>query len=291
MTTTPRPRFSVRVGLAEANHDGPFDGVPEHLLESLQFWVHDELTYTGSPDVGAAQTVCLRLRIRPNPVRSNIRAIPPNYIAPLTTSTDAQLLDVVDTLLAVRVETEDVNPASIAILGRMLDDAGSTYRITEALDGLEERVTPAVRDAVRHTIADAAAAPGAGSAADHLAVAWQAAYGRNPDPVRAYSEAIKAVESAAHAVIQPNNAKATLGTMLGEIRNARHKLTTAIPTPGGDPIAPVEAMMRALWEGQSSRHGAQSATVPETLEAARAGVHLSAALVQWFVSGAVIRTP
>ncbi|MFD8023937.1 hypothetical protein ACFV6G_26380 [Streptomyces lavendulae] len=291
MTTTPRPRFSVRTGLAAANHDGPFEGVPEHLLESLQFWVRDELTYTGSPDVGAAQTVCLRLRIRPTPVHSNFRVVPPNYIAPLAASTDTQLLDVVDALLAVRVETEDVNPASMAILSRMLDDAGSAYRVTEAFNGLEERVTPAVRDAVRHTIADAAAAPGAGSAADHLAAAWQAAYGRSPDPVRAYSESIKAVESAAHAVIQPNNAKATLGTMLGEFKQARHKFTTALPSPAGDPVAPVEAMMRALWEGQTSRHGAQNGTVPEPLEAARAGVHLAAALVQWFVSGAVIRTP
>ncbi|AKL71073.1 hypothetical protein M444_37240 (plasmid) [Streptomyces sp. Mg1] len=135
------------------------------------------------------------------------------------------------------------------------------------------------------------ASPANGSAADHLATAWQAAYGRSPDPVRAYSESIKAVESAAHSVIQPNNAKATLGTMLGEIKNARHKLTTAIPVPASDPIALVEAMMRTLWEGQTSRHGTQSGTVPETLEAARAGVHLAAALVQWFVSGAVVRTP
>ncbi len=49
--------------------------------------------------------------------------------------------------------------------------------------------------------------------------------------------------------------------------------------------------MCTLWEGQTSRHGAQTETVPETLEAAPAGVHLAAALVQWFVSGAVIRTP
>ncbi|MGA5552372.1 hypothetical protein [Streptomyces pseudogriseolus] len=109
--------------------------------------------------------------------------------------------------------------------------------------------------------------------------------------MRAYSEAIKAVECAAHAVIQPNHAKATLDTMLGEIKGARHKFSTAIPAPAGDPIAPAEAMMRTLWEGQTSRHGAQTETVPETLEAARAGVHLAAALVQWFVSGAVIRTP
>ncbi|MFE1873116.1 hypothetical protein ACFW9N_19770 [Streptomyces sp. NPDC059496] len=41
-------------------------------------------------------------------------------------------------------------------LGGMLDDAGSAYLITETGNGLEQRVTPAVRDAVRHTIADAA---------------------------------------------------------------------------------------------------------------------------------------
>jgi len=32
--------------------------------------------------------------------------------------------------------------------------------------------------------------------------------------------------------------------------------------------------MRALWEGQTSRHGGQRGTVPETLEAARAGYTL-----------------
>lgn len=79
--------------------------------------------------------------------------------------------------------------------------------------------------------ADAAAMPAAGSAADHLATAWQAAYARSPDPVRAYSEAIKAAEAAAHAVIEANNVKATLGTMLGEIRNARRKFGTVMSTP------------------------------------------------------------
>jgi hypothetical protein len=135
-------------------------------------------------------------------------------------------------------------------LARMLDAAGSAYRVNADGTGLEERITPAVRDAAAEAAAEAAAAPSAGSAAEHLGSAWQSAYGVRPDPVRAYSEAIKAVESAAHAVIQPNHARATLGTMLGEIGNARSKFTTVIPTPAGrDPIATVEAMMRALWDG------------------------------------------
>ncbi|NEB16620.1 hypothetical protein G3I46_08805 [Streptomyces coelicoflavus] len=142
------------------------------------------------------------------------------------------------------------------------------------------------------TVTAAAGETSAGSASDHLAIAWKAAYGRQPDPVRAYSEAIKAVECAAHSVIQPNHAKATLGTMLGEVDNARRKFATALSTPTGkDPIVPVEALMRALWDGQTSRHGKQTMTVPETLEAARMSVHLAATLVQWFVSGAVVRNP
>ncbi|MEU9033955.1 hypothetical protein AB0D45_03445 [Streptomyces sp. NPDC048352] len=81
--------------------------------------------------------------------------------------------------------------------------------------------------------------------------------------------------------------KATLGTMLGEIRNARHKFSSVMSTPaGGDPVAPIESMMRALWEGQTSRHGGQAPTRPETLDAARAAAHLAAAVVQWFASGA-----
>ena len=93
-------------------------------------------------------------------------------------------------------------------------------------------------------------------------------------------------------MIQPRNTKATLGTMLGELRTARHKFGTDLVTAAGkDPILPVEEMMRALWEGQTSRHGAQTATVPETLDASRAATRLAATLVRLFVSGAVTRSP
>ncbi|WP_329167534.1 hypothetical protein OHB49_45330 (plasmid) [Streptomyces sp. NBC_01717] len=289
MTTTPRPRFSVRAGLAEPTDDAPYDGVPEHLLVPLQSWVKESLTHEGRPKE-AARDICLRLRIAPI---TSPRRLGPQYLdALLLNGTD--LLDVIDETLAYNATAPYpvIKSWRVDQLQQLLDNAGSAYRVAESEDGLEERVAPAVRDAVRQAMADAAAAAASGSAADHLATAWQAVYGRSPDPGRAYSEAIKAVEAAAHAVVQGNNQKATLGTMLGEIGNARHKFDTTISTPSGkDPMAPVEAMMRALWEGQTSRHGGQSATVPETLEAARAGVHLAAALVQWFVSGAVVRSP
>ncbi|CAM5615761.1 hypothetical protein SGLAM104S_02834 [Streptomyces glaucescens] len=228
MTTGSRPRFSVRIGLAAApDHDGPFEDVPEHLLAPLRTWVKDSLHFdVVRPKEEAARAVCLRLRIPPAVDAPGYRGS--EYVQPLIQAAGAQLLDVVDEVLRSSI----LDQWQVRSLVQMLDDAGSAYRVNEAGDGLEERVTPAVRDAVRQTIADAATGPAAGSAADHLAAAWQAAYGRGPDPARAYSEAIKAVECAAHAVIQPNNAKATLGTMLGEIKNARHKFTAVIPSPG-----------------------------------------------------------
>ncbi|WP_228978593.1 hypothetical protein [Streptomyces sp. DH12] len=293
MTTARRP-FSVRAGLTAATHDGPYEGAPQHLEAPLQQWVLHALTLPGGMhyDVFTAKTVCLRLRIPAQPGSD------PDYVSPLTAARGTDLLDVIDAVLCVRAgwvrkhHQQAADAVSIAGLSHILNEGGSAYRVMDDHAGLEERVTPAAREAVRRTIAEAQAATTVGSAADHLDTAWRAAYGRNPDPVRAYSEAIKAVESAAQSVVQPNHPKATLGTMRGEIRGARNKFRSALHTPAGsDPVAAVEAMMSALWGGQTSRHGGQAATVAETLDAARAAVHLAATLVQWFLSGAVMRTP
>ncbi|MFD6115294.1 hypothetical protein ACFWG0_35085 [Streptomyces yangpuensis] len=59
----------------------------------------------------------------------------------------------------------------------------------------------------------AADQPERGSASRHLRQAMDLAYALHPDPVKAYSEAIKAVECALHDTIQPNNRRATLGTI------------------------------------------------------------------------------
>ncbi len=281
MTSTPRTRFSIRVGLTrDVDDDAPYDGVPDHLVEPLQHWVRGNAN-TGDNDL--SRVVCLRLRI---PVSSNSTPL-----REVTSVQGAMLLDVVDAVLAVRAENGWYGDPGDQ-LAKILTDGGSAYRVNDQRNGLEETIDPTVRDAVKQAISTATQAQNSGSAADHLATAWRAAYGRQPAPGRAYSEAIKAAEAAAHDTIEPRNAKATLGTMLGVIRNLPLKFDTTLSTPAGrDPISPIEAMMRALWEGQTSRHGARTTTVPETLEAARAGVHIAASIVQLFTSGAVTRRP
>ncbi|WP_314414159.1 hypothetical protein [Streptomyces sp. DSM 40484] len=286
MTTTGRQRFSVRTGLVEDDPDeGSYDGVPQHLVTPLQTWVHSALRVNTSYEEDTlADAVALRLRLTvPNRQRTA------QYLCSVNNEI---LLDSIDEILAIWSAIRPDASRPIEDLEFILDQGGSAYRVNEQQSALENRVLPAVRDAMNETISQAVANQSVGSAAEHLNSAWKAAYGRHPESVRAYSEAIKAVESAAHSTIQPNHAKATLGTMLGEIGNARSKFSIAITTPAGkDPIAPIEAMMRTLWYGQTSRHGNKTATVPETLDSARAAVHVASTLVQLFSSGAVVRNP
>jgi hypothetical protein len=170
----------------------------------------------------------------------------------------------------------------------MLREGSSAWRMNDRQTGLERRVDATSTDAAHAAASAAASEPSAGSAADQIAAAWAACYGLHPDPVAAYRDAIRAVESAAHAVIEPNNMVATLGSMLGQVRNHPELYRIVIPgKDGSGNVDPVIKMMEMLWQGQTSRHGGHVPTRDETPEEARMAVHLAVTLVQWFTSGDV----
>lgn len=179
---------------------------------------------------------------------------------------------------------------AIGELQEILRLGGAPYRVNAAQDGLEVRVDATAHKALAGSLA-ASRIPQSGSSGEHLANAWKCAYGRDPDPTKAYSEAIKAVEAAAQCVVEPRNSKATLGTMLKVLGNAPQKFSTAIPATNGDDISLVADMMRRLWQGQTSRHGSQTPTQLETQQQAEMAVHLAVTLVQWFTAGLVRRAP
>lgn len=282
------------------------EGVPGYMEIPLRQWVWALL----EEDEANAQRIALHLKLRVDTGREEYS--PARFLTARTTK--EQLLDVVNALLHLSVpsatQTYNPNPATwsgrrqylgthgssardqaIAELEDMLRLAGSAYRVNDARTGLELRVDATAQQAVANTLA-AARTPQSGSAADHLATAWKCTYGRDPDPSKAYSEAIKAVESASQSLIEPNNAKATLGTMLGVIRNSPQRFSTAIPAGrAGDDITLVADMMRRLWQGQTARHGSQTPTRLENQREAEMAVHLAATLVQWFTVSLVQRTP
>jgi hypothetical protein len=289
------------------------EGVPAHLETPLRQWVMSVFA-----DEASAQKVALHLQLR---VVGDGRGSysPVDFLARRTT--DEQLLKVIDVTLrmsapppqppipAGATQIQRLNLAGLAAAGargvpvklerrwlavdalqEMLTLGGSAYRVNEEQTGLEIRVDATAHHALASTLS-ASRTPQSGSAAQHLATAWKCAYGRDPDPSKAYSEAIKAVESASQAVIEPNNAKATLGTMLGVIRNSPQRFATAIPAASSDDITLVADMMRRLWQGQTARHGSQTPTRLETQPEAEMAVHLAVTLVQWFAAGLVHRKP
>jgi hypothetical protein len=121
---------------------------------------------------------------------------------------------------------------------------------------------------------------------------WACVHALRPDPVKAYALAIKAVESAAQALVESRNAKATLGTMLGHLKANRDRFSLVIGGPDGKgDVGSLIENMRLLWEGQTSRHGSSKPTRDEAPEEAAMALHLAVTLVQWFTSGAVRRSP
>jgi len=159
--------------------------------------------------------------------------------------------------------------------------SGSEWRVgTRAGDpGLEKRVPQGVADAAEAVMATAA------TAGALLSEAWHSAYGRNPDPEEAYEKAIKAVEEAGTELVLPKNPKATLGTMIAAMRDQGDWY---LPLESTSALSSPLEMMKALWEGQESRHGGNGYRKPTPAEA-EAAVLLAVPLVQFFTGKLLLR--
>jgi len=203
------------------------------------------------------------------------------------------LLDVVDLALTMTDpppgprSPSGLHPAPAWVaLERILVAGSSVWRVASDHRSLERRLEPTV------TKAAAEAAPSHTDSARHLAEAWRAVYGRRPDSSKAYSESIKAVEAAAIPVVVPNQAAATLGHVLGQLRANATGWELAIlgpgPTRATSDAGALVAMLELLLIGHCDRH---APTTPVPPDAAPMALHLAATLVQWFASGAVRKRP
>jgi hypothetical protein len=167
-----------------------------------------------------------------------------------------------------------------------LAEGGSAWTVDLSGDGpfrLLRRVDATVTAAARAVMS------ASGRAGQHLAKAWNEVYGRNPDPSTAYREAVRAVEAIGAPVISPNNPKATLGTMIADMRNAPTKWVVVLTPSAGDPVLMFRETMQLLWTADLSRHGTADESVPLHVSPfeAEAALHLAVTLVHWFHSGAV----
>jgi hypothetical protein len=288
----PVGRFTNRPAPFPVDEPVLHEGVPDHLEPILRQWIYSSLLG------GGAEVISLKLEI---PLRYDY----PSRDAAARCLAQAQsyeLLRIVNAILSnggpwpapllTDRRGRNSNVAAVRNLREdlivMLGAASSVWQVSADGDGLVRRVGESARHAVDRAALAAGTATRSGSADKQIRAAWQALYQLEPEPETAYREAVKAVESAAHAVVQPNKANATLGTIRGELRAQAARWTLAIPGKDGTgDIAPLLAMIDLLWDGQEWRHGSQTPIRNATQGEAEMALYLAVTLVHWFVTGAV----
>lgn len=278
-----------------AEYDALHDDLPVWMETPFWLWVQESITIYGSYSDGSgrfqmldeplAEEMCQTLGIATPNLRRAAQTRDAGatqlYGAMQTLRKHLAPLQIADYLLAFK------GHAKADKLGALLQRSRSLYEvgIRGGRPGLVRRVPLGVKDN-----ADALFAR-TGQAGVRLAKAWEALYGVTPDASRAYALAIKAVEDIAIPLISPSNSRATLGTLITQMRDQR---TWSLPmarenddAKSGDVIL---GMMRLLWSGQHDRHGGQpSAPGDVSFDEAQVAVSLAVNLVQVFSAGLVQR--
>ena len=199
------------------------------------------------------------------------------------------LLDGIDHLLKYpdfrnQYSFNQVDPDEVAARTKTyFDDARSVYDVCRLRDWEYELVW---RQPPELTELVATVASNRSRAAEHLRRAWSRAFARQPDPNDACMEAAKAVEAAARDTIEPNNQRATLGTMLSVMGDKPEKWTTAFESSDARSVETVISMMQMIWKGHL-RHGNPDEPLDVSPEQCQMIVHTAALLVYWFTSGRI----
>jgi hypothetical protein len=274
--------------------DGPFEGVPAWLQAELWEWVEQALFGPSGSSLPGGVIRELewlpKLRSLAHALRIPLELIsdgavrydvPLRRLHTLVSKDEKLFLDVVDYMLSHYTSVD--RPG----LEALLLSAGSAWRVNDRGRGLERRVDPTA------TLQLSMAVDAGGRPAEHLAIAWAATYRRNPDPSKAYAEAVKAVEAAVIPLVIPNERTPTLGKAIGQLRAqpGEFRVVLGLPNPDAGVIA-VTQVLDLIWTGQYDRHGRADDPAPMAVSQreAEAAVHLAITLVQWFQNGVVTRT-
>lgn len=293
MTEPWRP-LGVETEADVATYDALREGIPTGMEVQFWEWVQSGFSrrvsrnsgYTSFPDVyddvraelaeHAAQALSLPMKsVRGDMPHRNISAAldamksAPNPLA------------VADYLLA------HLSEANGARLDSMLQTSRSAWTVGERAgrSGLIRRVPEAVSSQVGMVIRSS------GTAGAKLSTAWEAIYGVTPNPSYAYSMAIRALEDVAIPAVVSRQNNATLGHVIGQMRNDGDWALPFDRVSGDAPAGgvPLE-MCQMLWFGQHDRHGGvPSAPGSVSQREAEAAVSLAVSLVHWFSSGMLTR--
>lgn len=190
---------------------------------------------------------------------------------------DEKCLDVVEAILATNNNTDII----VNQINTILTSSGSKWIAVKGGSGvratLEERVSESAQNALAMALRESDA-----TTQQFLKQAWSNAFGRNPNASGAYSNAIKAIEAAAWPTITPKHKKATLGTMLGEVKSNISKWKTAtVDKKENQGATTIKDIMQLIWDGQTDRHGTAQPVAPSQ-EAAEEAVLYAVVVCNFF---------
>jgi hypothetical protein len=265
--------------------DEPQAGLPDYLVEPVIDWVRplllrdDPSLLHAVPAEDRLRTLQLLLRLDvPLDWRNDAYSALDSLLTRMVEDRELAL-DVVDALVQLMASPEYANDLDARLrLGgsewSVLEHDGSRALVRRAIGPVPESIEAIWSDSQRGH--------------QHLMSAWRKLNGRAADPSGAYREAIKAVEAVAKPVISPDNARATLGTMIRDIRAKPDKWEFVL---GGASVEDVAALADLLWKGHLDRHGSDDESVPLEVSMAEAdtAVHLAVPIVRIFAAGLVSR--
>jgi hypothetical protein len=271
MTDSYRPLFGE-----DPSTTGLVDGIPRWMMPPVSRWLDGVLLPGGAPHLALIEAFEMRHRINPidrtpalGAQMRNVALTRPEYGLSLMNFALWYWAD----------SAYSSSSHAVADKLRNILSQGSSVWEVAAIEHEPGRYRLVRRDlaGTREAIEQLSHGERAG---DMLRSAWVKIASREPDPSGAYDLAVKAVEAAAHPVIQPAHATATLGTMLGQMRATPNKWSFVL-----NDIDTVIAMAQTLW-GNHYRHGT-ALRDDHTLEEADAAVHLALSLVRFFTGNAV----
>lgn len=293
-----------------ASNEALYDGITEWMNNSIRNWISDRFRTTRNRAVssygsriGGVETFYRNMLMHNVELHSrlNFGVNDDGYrlyngAIEVFNSDQNYALDMVQAVVELcRVTTRtdydemSITEAALKELDGMLIAGGSKWHVVIEGDKarIESRVDQTTTDAYHQLI---------NSQEDYaslLKTSWEYCYGRQPNPSETYTYAIRAVEAASWRIITPNNHKATLGTLIKDLKaqaQAGKFIFAFNDKKEQDSAETVVSLMRRLWESQTDRHATGNYIHPSQIEA-EAAVHMAITLCHFFTNGLVTRTP
>jgi hypothetical protein len=272
---------------------GPYEGVPEHLKQSLLDWIglvfyarwHSSTGWKSEFEYDLLQTAERRLKFSSGITRHSSQAAyleDSKRLRKRLADDERLLLSMIDFVI-----WRKLGRANKHQLQAILTEGGSIYQVAETTGTprLERRVEPHLEDVARTEMARGE------TPSDLLKVAWSSTLGRHPNPSEGYRNAVRAVEAAAIPVVLPNDIGATLGKVIGHLASTRDRWSFVLPQrrDGQPSVQTIIDTMGALWTSQYDRHVTQGVSLHIGQPEADAALPLAALLVHWLRTGALTR--